>query len=772
PGRIGGRIDSSGKLTETGPDLEARIEGLGGELRGYPVRIEADARMRGGILELRQLQANSGVTRLSADGRIAGLVSGEDAQAARPRPLDLRFDFDSPDLGTLLPDARGRLAANGSINGTLSAPTLTLNLDGRDAELEGQGIEQIAGRAEIGLGERGVFEVDIDGQNLITGGQRFERLRVDGRGSMASHRLNVAVDGDLLSLELSAEGMLGQAGVYRGGLDKLVVTSAEFGVWSLQKPARYSFNQGRISVGPLCIGNGDNSGGCAEFQQQQPGLFEVTVDVPRIGLEILNPVMPETTQANGFVLADARFRSEANVLSGSARVQLPTGEIQVAIEDAADKLVFSGSGVDLRLRPSGLEADLALPMQGVGRIDGKISIPGFGVPGGGDPLLRGGIDIRLADLSRVSNLMPDITGVTGSIEGDIGLTGTLGKPDIRGSILLRQVGLTMPLIGLNIAETNITVEARRADSLRVNGSSLVGGGRLDIDGNADLGADGLKATMRVSGDKLKVADSKEYFALISVDIKAGIGPGGAAVNGEISVPEARIMPRTIPSGAIQPSPDVVMEAVEEKEAVPLHVDVLAKLGDKVRIEAFGLRGLLRGNLRITKVPNKGLLGDGQLEVVDGTYRVSIPGLGLVTAIGKPLTIEQGIIVFAKTPIDNPGLILNAQREGGDVTAGVRVLGTIKNPKLAFFSESDPDLSQAQITNYLVTGIPPKSDTEADDRALSVGTYVAPKIFMEYESSLGDQADKVKIRYDVNKRIEVQTETGDSQGADIFFKFEN
>jgi translocation and assembly module TamB len=31
---------------------------------------------------------------------------------------------------------------------------------------------------------------------------------------------------------------------------------------------------------------------------------------------------------------------------------------------------------------------------------------------------------------------------------------------------------------------------------------------------------------------------------------------------------------------------------------------------------------------------------------------------------------------------------------------------------------------------------------------------------------------VKMRYDLNKWIEVQTETGDSQGADIFFKFEN
>jgi len=233
------------------------------------------------------------------------------------------------------------------------------------------------------------------------------------------------------------------------------------------------------------------------------------------------------------------------------------------------------------------------------------------------------------------------------------------------------------------------------------------------------------------------------------------------------------MPLTVPAGAIQPSADVVMEdQATKKEPVPLAIDVLAKLGDAVKIEAFGLRGRLRGDLRIVKQPNRGLVGDGQLEVVDGTYRVSLPGLGLMTAIGKPLTIEQGIVVFAKTPIDNPGLILNAQREGGDITAGVRVLGTLRNPKLAFFSESDPDLTQAEITRYLVTGVPPKRNAEADERALSVGTYVAPKLFVEYESSLGEQSDRVKIRYDLSKHVEVQSETGDSQGADIFYKFEN
>jgi translocation and assembly module TamB len=100
PGRIGGRIESSGKITDVGPDLEARIADLGGELRGYPVRIDADAAMRDGTLELRRLLANSGATRLSADGRMAGLIPTADDPPARPQSGPQSGPQPDPSLST------------------------------------------------------------------------------------------------------------------------------------------------------------------------------------------------------------------------------------------------------------------------------------------------------------------------------------------------------------------------------------------------------------------------------------------------------------------------------------------------------------------------------------------------------------------------------------------------------------------------------------------------------------------------------------------------
>jgi translocation and assembly module TamB len=117
------------------------------------------------------------------------------------------------------------------------------------------------------------------------------------------------------------------------------------------------------------------------------------------------------------------------------------------------------------------------------------------------------------------------------------------------------------------------------------------------------------------------------------------------------------------------------------------------------------------------------------------------------------------------------LLLQAERAGGSTSAGVRVLGTLRDPKLAFFSESDPGMTQAEVTKFLLTGVAPSRDDQGPTAGLAVGTYIAPKIFLEYESGLGDQPNKVRMRYDLTKRVEVQTETGGSQGGDIFFTFE-
>lgn len=760
PGSLGGRVQSQGSMADAGLDLTAGVSDFGGRLRGYPVALRADVAVKGESIQLRTLEASSGETRLRLDGQI-------------DERIDLGYNFNSPSLAALVPELKGSLNAEGRVTGTVDVPQVTLALDGRDIETDGQGIQRLTASAELGLGQDSPLRLNIDGSNLMVGTQLFERLQARGQGKTSAHQLSVDIDGDPLTLSLALEAGLSASNAYSGRLTQLSLDTQDYGDWALEKAAAFNVAGSLIEAEPLCIGNQGSSNGCVAFQQPEAGRFSVSLDLKRLGFDLLDEITPDTTSIRGYLTARANFEGQGDQLTGSAELRVPEGEVEIVLSRASEVLVFTGTRLDVRANANGLDAGFELPVDGAGRIAADMRLPGFRLSTIDTQPLTGRISIDLSGLDHLARLAPDVSGAKGTIQGAIDLDGRLTQPAIGGNLAARDIALSVPSIGLNISELNLAAESESAESMRLSGGALIGGGQLNVDGQA-TGIGGAEPTLSVTlrGRELKVADSKEYMALVSLDLEAGFGPGGGAVRGELSVPSAAIMPRTIPAGTIQPSPDVVLEEKTEETGLPLSVDVLAKLGDQVLLEAFGLRGLLQGQLRITQQPGRPLLGNGELQVIDGTYRVSLPGLGLLTSVGRPLVINKGIVLFANTPLDNPGIILNAQRQGGDLTAGVRVLGTLRNPKLAFFSESDPNLSQSEITSYLVTGIPPKRGGRQDDRSLSVGTYIAPKLFMEYDTSLGDQADSIKMRYDLSNRVQLQSETGDAQGFDIFYKFEN
>lgn len=763
PGRIGGRLETRGSLGPDGPDLTARLDGLGGQLRGYPVRVDGNLGLKGQTLTLERLAASSGTTRLTASGR---------AGAA----LDLRLDLDSPDLAALLPGARGALTANGRLTGTPAAPLLALRLDGRGLGLADQGIARLQGSIDAGLAPSAPLRVALTAEGIKAGGQQFERAVINADGSLARHRLAATLSGPTLNAEVEASGALDASNAWAGNLQRLRVAPKDLPALALERPVPITLAGEKIKTGPLCLGDGQGSAVCASFEQTAAGRFSTSLDARRIDLALLRPLLPPTLTASGFALVNARFTGNAGQLTGNARLELPEAALTLVLPGDDERLVLNGGRLDLDANAAGLTARLALPVEGIGRLGGELGLPGLRLGATATPALRGQVTARVDSFDRLAELVPDVTNLTGNLDADLRLGGTLARPTIGGNLALRGVGLRVPLTGTEVKDLNITATGRGGEGFDITGAGLVGGGRLEIDGSAGglLGGNPTLA-FTVRGDNLVVADSREYFARLSLDLNGQRGPGGVAITGQIKVPEARIMPRAVAAGAILPSPDVVIIGADTGgPPLPVTLDILTRLGDNVRIEAFGLRGRLTGDLRLLKQPGGDLVGSGQLAVNDGTFRVSLPGLGLVTAIGAPLRIEQGIINFAGTSLTNPGLVLKAVRQGGDLTAGVQVLGTLRSPKLAFFSDTDPNMSQAEITKYLVTGIPPRRDGDmADDRALSVGTYVAPKLFVEYENNLGGQSDRVKLRYDLNNRVELQTETGGgAQGGDIFFKFEN
>ncbi|TVQ84456.1 MAG: hypothetical protein EA400_17640 [Chromatiaceae bacterium] len=778
PGRLGGRIETSGGIAADGLDLDLRIIDLGGRLRDLPVQLAADLNLRGENLTLDRLTASSGTTRIAASGSLG--LGTEPATSA----LDLRFELRAPDLAALLPGAAGRLDLDGRLTGTTAAPRLGLTLDGSGLRLADPdadpaaalALARVSGELEVGLPAAAPLRLQLDAAGLSAGGQVIDTLEVRGDGSLAEHRLRLAATAadEGPTLVVASSGGLADDGDYRGTLQQLDLRLPGLAELGLVRPAPLALTAGRLALGPLCLGDGRQSAACLGITQPDAERFEFTLDAERIELDLLGVVLPEDLEVSGQLVAAARFTLAGDLLTGNARLDLPAAELRISLPQGEDRLSLAGTRLTVNADAGGLEAALALPMVEFGRIDASLGLPGLRLDAGPGQPLRGRLQVRLEQLQRLPRLVPDLADVSGRVEADLGLGGSLAAPALSGAAAVRGFGLRVPMLGLHLRETDLSLTSQGADAFAIAGSGRVGDGRFTLDGTLAGLTDLPSLRLDLSGRRLQVADTNEYSALVSLDLQAGLGPGGGALRGELLLHEARIAPREIPPEVVMPSPDIVTLAEVQPEPLPFHLDVLVRLGERVQIDAFGLQGRLRGNLRVQREPGRPIVGDGNLEIVDGSFRVRLPGgLGLVAAVGPALRIEQGIVVFAGTPIDNPGLVLNAVREGGDITAGVRVLGTLRQPRLTFFSDSDPNLTQAEITTYLVTGIPPGGGG-GGERNLSVGTYIAPRLFMEYDAGLGSQSapNQVRMRYELTRRIELQTESSAAgQGGMIFFRFE-
>jgi translocation and assembly module TamB len=759
-GTLGVRLSSRGTLEPGGPDLVARIERVEGILRGYLVEASGIVTVAGDAIEIDDLVAASGPTSLRLKGHIDDRVN-------------LSFEAESSDLASLMPEARGALTARGKVSGPRDAPRIALDLSARDAEWQGQGIDRLAGTLDVGIAPNDPFEIRVDGAGLVVGDLSWTTLSVRGDGRVADHRFDLSVEGRPVSIVFEGSGGLDGTGVYSGRLARLDIATDEFGDWALQRPAPVSIAGPRIAAGPLCIRGPGGTGGCAELDRGADNRSVGSLDLELADFGLVAPLLPANLGLTGNGRLRGRFEAVDSVLTGSATAEIPQGNLRVLMGKGPDEVLdFSGARLGIDAGARALSARLGIPLEGFGRVDGSLNLPGWRLDAPARPgqPLDGALRADIRGLERVSDILPDISGITGAILVNLDLGGTFGAPGVRGEARIQDGGFRMPLVGLEVADFNLVASAPAIDRLNVQGSANVGGGRLDVTGGGRFDGGTFAGQASISGAGLKVADTKEYFALVSPNIAVEADSAGARISGEISVPEARIRPRSIPAGVETPSQDVVRMDREASAPLPLDIDVRLRLGDNVTVDAFGVRGKLAGDLALLQSPGRELLGNGQLQIIDGQYRLT-GGFGLGAELGAPLTISQGRMIYARSPIDNPGLVIQAEREGGATVAGVQVLGTLRDPKLAFFSETDPGMTQAEVMKFLLTGIAPSANDNVDDPGLAVGTYIAPKLFLEYESGLGDQSNSVRLRYDLTDRIEVQTETGDNPGADIFFSFE-
>lgn len=791
PGRLALSLSSEGQLRAQKLQAELTLRGLDGELRGYPVQAVGKARLEDRTAKIESLLLTSGINRADVKG-----TAGEQ--------LDLAWSLQAPELETLWPDLAGSLNGQGKLAGKAEMPHIEGKLTGKALTYRENRIGELEADVDLDLAGSQRVELTLNATGLALGEQIWDGLRLNASGVRTNHRIALKLSGKQVpqaNLELRAA--LSPDYLWAGTLQGLSLELPKFGGWALESPVGFTLSKHAQVLQSACLKSAA-AALCGSFKGQTEKGWEGALQASRLPFALVQPWLPEEIQISGYTNLTAVFSSrDTEAIRGDGHLDIPEGRLTFELAGEPQSVDFSGGRADARLDQSGGRAELELPLSGLGGIEGRVELPGL-QPANlqwDKQAMQGRLKTQLDDLGMLSLLLPNVQNISGAVKGDFKLGGTLAEPALQGDARLQGGGADIPALGLALRELKLQLLAEDLHRVSLTGSARSGKGNLELDGQAQLlGEQGYPVELRIKGKNWVVIDVPEAEVHASPDLVLKHTKARTDLEGDVHIPYARIRPREMPESAVSGSPDLVIvgeQSQTEEQADPrLHAKIRLSFGERVSFEGMGFKGKLSGNLMLVDEPGRPVTGRGRLGVLDGTY----------TAYGQDLKIERGYALFADSPVDNPGLDVRAVRKVEDVTAGLRVTGTLKKPQLSLFST--PAMGESDILSYLLTGRPPgessgenvglstalqaagagslaselgrqfgleelRVDTSGslEEASVVAGTYLSPRLYVQYVNELATRQNKLRLRYDLSKRFQIQTETGQSHGVDLFYTIE-
>lgn len=793
PGSLATTLRHHGSYQDGALQGGLEVESLSGTLRGYPIKLQTALAMTPQQLDIEHFRLDSAVSRIEMSG-----TAGEE--------MALRWMLDSPQLAQLHPELRGALTAHGAVHGPRAAPLLEMVLDGKKVAWDAATLGTLNGQASVRLFSWEQIEMALDATALELAGQTIERIELGASGTAAAHRLQLEVKMAQLDSQWRFEGAFDQAsGTWRGSVDRARVNIRDFGQWQLRAPAPLTLRPDEAILAPLCWQQ-QEALLCLSGERRQ-GVWEGSLDGQRFDLAQIAPWLPRDLEIHGDAALKGSVRYQPQQpLTAAAEITLGAGSISYPIV-AGERSAwpFEQGRWQARLDQHGLDTALNIALKGEDRITAALQLKGY------DPLatplaeqpLQGEIRAAFSDLGVLNSLLYEAQDLRGRITLDSRLGGTLGHPQLSGSLQLRDGSLEIPRLGLKIGGLQFEASSSGEEQLHYRLTARSGDGSLEASGATRLdAAAGWPTRLTLTGKMFEVSHIPEARIAVSPRLEMRMAKREIWLDGEVEVPQARLEPKEFTT-ATTVSGDVVIVGAPEGQAPPwlIHNRVRLILGERVSLYGFGFEGRIKGNLLLIDEPGKATAASGELSVAEGFYR----------AYGQNLEVEQGRLLFAGGPITNPALDLRAARRIQEVTAGIKVFGPLRQPRFELFSS--PAMEQTEILSYLVLGVPLEqtgsgSDAElmsqaalalgvkggdllarsigsrfgmdemriessgnGDQASLIMGRYLSPRLYVGYGVGLMDAINTLTLRYQISDRWQLKAESGLNQSADMIFSIE-
>lgn len=730
-------------------------------------------------------------------------VRGEFGQKA----LNLDALINAPGLDNMLPGLGGTMKGTIKVRGEVDAPQVLADINASNLHFQDFSVARILLKGDITSHEVIRGNLDLRMERIAIPDVNISQVTLGIKGEEKNHQLQLRVQGDPFSGRLTLAGSFDRAQERWTG--KLSDTRFEtpIGPWSLSRAMALDFSNQtqQVDIGPHCWLN-PNAELCVPQSIEVGKKGHAAVNLNRFDLAMLKPFMPSETQASG------QFTGKVNASWDTEAGGLPEGRVSLSGQGVKVAQNVNGQTLPLAFDTLNLNAELKNNLAQVGwlirlakngQFDGQVKVS--------DPQgkrnLGGNVNIRDISLDMVNAIFTRGEKAQGTVNANLRLGGNLQQPQLFGQLQLNNLDIAGNFMPFEMQPSQVAVQFNGMSSL-LQGTLRTRQGQIVLNGDADWARlDNWRARIAAKGDKVRITVPPMARLDVSPDVEFIATPSVFTLNGHVDIPWARITVHDLPESAVGVSSDMVMlnedlqPIAPRSTSIPINSNLTIHIGDNVRLDAFGLKARLTGNLAVIQ-DKQGLGLNGQIQIPQGRFR----------AYGQDLMVRKGELLFSgppEQPYVNIEAIRNPEATENNVIAGVRVIGLAPEPKVEIFS--DPAMPQQEVLSYLLRGQGLNSsggDSEAmtsmlvglgvaqsgqivgkigetfgvsnlmldtagvgDSSQVVVSGYVLPGLQVKYGVGIFDSLATLTLRYRLMPKLYLEAVSGIDQALDLLYQFE-
>lgn len=796
PGELSGEMQLAGNFSaDAKRQWQVLAKGLNfyGELRNQPLTLAGELTLEqpaSGLLQLKTpgLTLQHGPNQLGLNGALA-------------EQLTLDAQLHIVDLGYSLALAEGQIDGSIQLRGDAQQPDVQLNLKASNVNyLDDYALAELTASASLpALGTK-ASQISLNLKNGQAPGWQLQQLDWQSEGTVSKHQTHLTLDSHQLKAVLAMQaGMNKQR--WQSDVQELRLQS-DMGDWQLQQPWLVVLDIGKqqAELGAACWQQADASVCLSKTSALSTQQGELAISLQQLPLNSLDPLLPGKFSADGDASGQLALSWQQGRLAAlnwdlKSNQGLLRHQLTTVLELPWHDLTLKGGLKNYQLSTV-LQATLASDSA----IAANVNISQLNTKA---PQLKANLQLAPLSMAFLQPVFNEFSKFDGLLSANLRAEGLLSNPAIYGNLAVDALQLTGQQAPLELTKASL-LTSFRGFAASLNSDWQTPEGRLSVTGDANwLTPDAWFSQLEVKGDKLQL-QLMDADLTVSPQLKLTASPHSGQISGNIDIPAGSIRFNSLPENAVRVSDDEVIlsktNTASAKSAWAFTSDIRLKIGEQVRLSAFGLKTRLQGDLRVRQ---QGLVPTlhGQVQLKDGSFR----------AYGQDLKLRKGRLTFngpANQPLLAIEAIRNPEKTEDNVIAGLRVNGLADSPLIEVFSE--PSKPQANALAYLLMGRDIGSsagdgavttgligigiansgqlvgaigeafgisdlslDTagSGDKSKVTVSGYLSPRLQVKYGVGIFSQFGEFTLRYRLMQQVYLEAVQGLATSVDLLYKME-